>query len=167
MGVKLGRTFVNRASKSFPCRKKDSCLLGGTIQAGEPYIKSERWTKQGKRYFRNVHLICFASWANWLLEYREEHVVPGRPPGSGQLAQLDDKAKKERRSLVRARAYTIKLFMRETDTQICRNLWARKEELEQLIEDTGIPIMRNLSQHRTQEDAQAVVDKAERIRIPV
>ena len=167
MGVKLGRTFVHRASKAFPCRKKDSCLLGRIITAGEPYIKSERWTRQGKRYFRNVHLVCFASWANFLLEYREEHVFTGRPKGSGQLALLDGEAKQKRRALVRARAYIIRKFQVELDDNASRALWVRKLELEELIDATGIPIMRGLSQHRSQADAKAIMEKAERIRIPL
>ena len=159
MGVKLGSTRIHRASKDIKCRKDPHCTQGGTITAGNPYVMCIRWTKKKKRWYRNLHLECFVSWAEFLLERRESKSLNGRPPGTGRLYSLSLEERKQRGSLVRRRAALIRKVIVEEDGRAIETFWKMIEKIHQEIADTGIPLQKGMQSHRSDENTALFTQK--------
>jgi len=115
------------------------------LAAAQGRAKSKR---AGFKY-RRLHLKdCLAVWLIAIHHYRTEarSQRQGRPKGSGQLTQMSDEERLVRYRLVRRRAATLRLIMKEEDDARGRQLILRLRDLnKQLGENEVIEVMSHRS----------------------
>ena len=103
------------------------------LRAAQGQAKSK---KAGFKY-RRLHLKdCLATWLIAIHHYRTEarSQRKGRPQGSSQLPQMSDEDRLARRRLVRRKAATLRLILKEEDDQRLVVLVGRLGSLESQME---------------------------------
>ena len=125
--------------------------------------QGQAWTKKSGLKYRRLHLVdCLAKWLIVVHHFRTEarRERNGRPKGSGQLPQMSDEEKLVRRKLVRRRAATLRLIIKEEDDQRLIKLTDRLKSLNNQMEVDVIDDMA----HRGSKDVRIINAKIRRVK---
>jgi len=120
-------------------------------------------TKKSGLKYRRLHLVdCLAKWLIALHHYRTEarRGRNGRPKGSGQLPQMSDEDRLVRRRLVRRRASTLRLVIKEEDDQ---RLVTLVERLKSLGEQMSVDVIEDMA-HRDSKNIRLLNQKIRRVK---
>ena len=125
--------------------------------------QGQAWTKKSGLKYRRLHLKdCLAKWLIVVHHFRTEarRERKGRPKGSGQLPQMSDEDKLTRRRLVRRRAATLRLIMKEEDGPRLILLVARLKSLGKQME---VDVIEDMA-HRDSENVRLLNTKIRRVK---
>ena len=149
------------------CILMEHCEEGGRIEPGTLHAVIVQGNREGKKWYKRLHLNCLPRWAeysyNWRRKPRGGDHGGRRPKGSGPLSTLDGKQQKVRNRLVRERARLLRCFAGTWEPERCKELWARIHTFQERINDTGIGIQRSCQGHRDPKTKRAIDEKAERL----
>ncbi len=149
------------------CILMQRCKEGGLIPVGTLHAVIVQGNREGKRWYKRLHLNCLPRWAefsyNWRLKPRGGDHGGRRPKGSGPLAVLDTEQQKVRNRLIRERARLLRCFADTWVPEKCTELWERIGILQGKIKDTGIEVQKSAQGHRDPKTKRAIYEKAERL----
>lgn len=150
------------------CASGEHCLEGGWIEKGQLHAIIAWSNREGKRWYKRMHLGCLAGWVEYSYNYR---LKPrggrrgGKPRGGGPLSALDDEQRAQRNKLVREQARLLRAFDETWEPDKCRELWARIKRVRNEIENSGIGIQANLQGHRSPATRKRILEKVERLEL--
>lgn len=149
------------------CILMEHCEEGRRIQPGTLHAVIVQGNREGKRWYKRLHLKCLPRWAeysyNWRHKPRGGDHGGRRPKGSGPLAALDGEQKRGRNRLIRERARLMRRFADTWEPEKCNELWRRMGVLQSKIGETGIGIQKSAQGRRNPKVKRAIEEKAERL----
>jgi hypothetical protein len=178
--MKIGQ--LHAVVKTMPHRKaetkegakaKSACVAGkhcpekGKIKKGQLHAIISWSNREGKRWYKRVHLGCLPGWIEYSygsrLKQRGGNHGGVRPKGSGPLAKLSEDQRAQRHRLVREQARLLRVFDETWEPDKCRDLWARIKVIRNEIKDSGVAIQDRLQGHRNLKTRERILEKVERL----